>query len=319
MTPEQGREIMRRVRLAMSGAVLVDLDPNLIRRMENQPRRESSFDPLRMSRLAESIKQSGQLMPGIIRRIPTDGGGRMYELCDGERRWRAVCMASVATYRALVIDVDDEAAQYVVSIISNFNREGHTLPELLDSVWKQHDELSLTFEEIAHNVGLSVPYVSNIYHLKRLVPEVLDLLDPNLNKRPLATTVAIEISKVAPEHQLKLAQRVMSGELQTRLVSDEIRRNAQTYGAVTRVYSMAPSKKRVSIQSRVTTLSKAASDLEKILRKSDSAVAMSEWGLGELRNIQKMLQKSAQDLLASHEIVQKEMVKKQPKLIRAGR
>lgn len=319
MTPEQGREIMRRVRLAMSKATLEDVHPELIRRMEGQPRHETNFNPERLKRLANSIKETGQIMPGIIRRITKDGGGRSYELCDGERRWRAVKLANIATYRALVVDIDETAAQYVISIVTNNNHEGHTMPELLESIWKQRDELSLGFAEIASNVGYTDVHVRELYGLKNLIPEVRDMLDPNLYKKTLTAQAAIGICRAPAKHQLALAQRVLNGELQGRLVSDELRSNPQIYGRVVREKSVAPSGRRKSIDSRIATLHAAARDLELIMKKPEAPAAMSEWGLPTLQILQKKLVESAQSLIASNEVLTAEIERKKPKVIRAGR
>ncbi len=299
VTSEEGRKILERVRSAMSKATYEKIAPQRIRPMPGQPRK--TFNPIRLALLADSINDSGQMMPGILRRITPDAEGHDFELCDGERRLRAVLMAGVAHYNALVIDIDDRAAQYVVSIVTNFNRDGHTLLELVDSVVKQHDELKLTIVEVAKNIALSSGYTQNLYGLRRLVPEVRDLLDPNLTKKCLPSGAAFEISTLPAEQQLPLAQRIQSGQIKTRMVHREVQQIARSLNMGVREYTIAPSKRRAAIQSRIETLSMSVEELRKLLSDVGAELAIHEWPVFKLESLNTMLEKSAADLLACHE------------------
>jgi ParB/RepB/Spo0J family partition protein len=207
-----GQEILLRVRRAMSEAVLITLDTKVIRRMPGQPRKYFAED--RLAVLAESIRTCGQIMPGIIRQIPMDEGGHTHELLDGERRWRG-CTAAGAKYRALVIEIDDEAAPYVVSVIANFNREGHTLLEIADAVKVMMEGLNMNQAEIGKSMGMHPVVVSNFYGLRRLEPEVRDMFDPNLVSRDklLPKGAAFALSKRSPEDQIAKARALRDGTI----------------------------------------------------------------------------------------------------------
>jgi ParB family chromosome partitioning protein len=189
--------------------------------MEHQPRK--TFNPERLLRLSDSIKEVGQIMPGYVRRIDRDIDDHDRELIDGERRWRAILMAEIRRYRAMLIECDDEAAQYIVSIIANFNREGHTPLEIADSIRVMHEQLKIPIEEVAKSMGFHPVYATNLYGLRRLAQQVREMLDPELDRnRQLPVTAAIELSRLPAEMQLPLALRVLSREVSLRGLRNEV-------------------------------------------------------------------------------------------------
>src|SRR6187549_3039618 len=80
--PSQG-SIMAKKPRAPEEIIEVPLDQ--IRPFPGQPR--TFFDPEELQKLAESIKLSGQLQPGMVIPVKQIGkDGVRYELVDGERR-----------------------------------------------------------------------------------------------------------------------------------------------------------------------------------------------------------------------------------------
>lgn len=208
-----GREILDRIRTAMANAVLITIDPNHVRPMPDQPRKY--FNQERLIALAESLRSYGQIMPGIVRAIPSETEGHTHEILDGERRWRAVQLAGIS-YRAMLVDIDDEAAPFVVSVIANFNRAEHTLLEVADAIKVMMEDLKLTQAEIGEAMGMHPVYVSRHYGLKRLVPEVRDMLDPHLypdKKKRLKNVAAFELALLSETAQVRMAKALMNGEI----------------------------------------------------------------------------------------------------------
>lgn len=263
---DEGRKILDRVKRAMSDAVYIKIKPSLLRPMAGQPR--VHFNPERLRRLANSMTDVGQMMPGIVRRMPRDGEGREYEILDGERRWRAVALAELGEYRAMLVEIDDEAAPYIVSVISNFHREGHTVLEISDAVVKMHEGLRLSMYEIANALELATPTeASQLYGLRRLVPEVRDMLDPNLIKgHPLPKTAAIHISTRPESEQLALARKMIKKEFTVSGLRAHVRSLDSARGtAPSRVVS--PENRRTSILKRVFALHRAIMDMNRILEE----------------------------------------------------
>ena len=310
----QGREILERVRVAMSNAVYVKVPPQKVRPMAGQPR--VYFNPERMKRLTDSFKQVGQMTPGIIRNVPNDAEGHQYELLDGERRLRAAHLADLPEYRAMCVEIDDVAAPYVVSVIANFNREEHTLLELSDAVVKMHEGLKLSMYEITDVLGL--PHhneASKLYGLRRLVPEVRDMLDPNLVKgHPLSKVAAIQISQREPKDQLELAQKMMNKELTVTTLREHVRSMAESRGEVLPQRYVSPENRRQSVKKRIEAALRGAHDLNKILSEADVPDALRAFPTTYIRELAEKLDEARQELnacrVALDKVVEKKVVVK---------
>lgn len=272
----EGMEILERVRIAMSNAVYVKVSPAEVRPLKGQPR--TYFSPERMVKLVESLRSVGQMTPGIIRKIEVDDYGHAYELCDGERRLRGVTEAGLEEYRAMLVDIDDEAAPYVVSVVVNFNREGHTLLELADSVQKMHEGLKLSMYQIGRILGIHYGEASKLYGLRRLIPEVRDMLDPNLVKgHPLPKLAAIQISQEPTETQLELAQKMLSKELTVSSLKEHVHHRAVSRGDPIRVLRLSPEKRRRSFKARASIISCGAINLLTLLTEDETLVALQDF------------------------------------------
>jgi ParB/RepB/Spo0J family partition protein len=308
----EGRAILERVRVAMSNAVYAKVFPKKIRPMPGQPR--NYFNPERMKRLAGSLKQVGQMTPGIIRKIEQDTEAHEYELLDGERRLLAAGMAGLSEYRAMLVEIDDQAAPYVVSVISNFNREEHTLLELSDAVVKMHEGLKLSMYEITDVLGLAhYNEASKLYGLRRLIPEVRDMLDPNLVKgAPLPKIAAIQISQRDPKDQLELAQKLMNKELTVTGLREHVRSMAQSRGEAFPQRYVSPENRRRQVKLRIEAMLRSAYDLNKILCEADVPDALREFSAIFIRELAEKIDASQLELgrcrTALNEVLKKKVV-----------
>ena len=88
----------------------------LIQLPSQQPRRY--FDPDKLERLTESVKEHGILEPLLVRLLPD----KKYELVAGERRYRAASAAGLAEVPVVVKELtDSEALQ--LALVENLQRE----------------------------------------------------------------------------------------------------------------------------------------------------------------------------------------------------
>lgn len=270
-TPESIAALTR-ARQAVARAVPVEVDPTLIRRMPNQPRKH--FDAAEITALAQGIVQDGQLQRGLIRPIPEDADGHRYELIDGERRWLAVLEGKVPLYRANLAEMDDQAAAYLISVALNFNRVQHTPLEIAEAIEYMNDTLGMTYKEISATTGYHPVELSKFRSLLRLVPQVRAMLDPSLpkNKR-LPTTVAMNISLYKPALQLETAQKYFARELSSgminRLAQDvRYRSTAVLTGSAPDIYAQwrTLAKRAVSVRGMLEELR----ELVKITRQPES-------------------------------------------------
>ncbi len=141
------------------------IEPNL-----SQPRRY--FDETALQALAGSLSERGVLQPVFVR---PKANGR-YELIAGERRWRAVKIASLKTIPALV-SLYDDAAALEVALIENMARENLTPVEEARACDTLVKECGLTHRQIGARVGRHEKVVSDRIRLLGLSDDILELLD----------------------------------------------------------------------------------------------------------------------------------------------
>ena len=98
-------------------------------------------DDEQMEKTAESIRQQGVLVPGIVR--PRAEGG--YEIVSGHRRKRACELAGIDTMPVIVRNLDDDAA-ILVMVDTNLQRE-HILPSERAFAYK------MKLEALHHQAG----------------------------------------------------------------------------------------------------------------------------------------------------------------------
>jgi len=252
--------ILGRAKAALDSATEITVDASEIRRFTGQPR--TYFNPVGIKSLADSIDAGGQVIPGLIRRNPAE---TEYELIDGERRWRAVSSIPVTRrplYKAKLIVADDDVIQFLISGVANFNREGHTALETMETINRL---LSFNFpmEEIAVILGISVHWAYQLHGLTKLVPEVQALLNPTLPKKAqLPVTAAIQISKIEGKFQSQLAERVISRDVTLARLRNEVVKVAQKAGSPIRLREVDPRKKLQSFVNKVNVLERTAADLK---------------------------------------------------------
>lgn len=169
-------------------------------------------DDVQMVELTESIKNSGLLLPVLVR--PKEGG--RYEMISGHRRMRASELAGNKTIKAMVCDYDDDQAA-IVMVESNIHQRENMLPSekayaykmLYDAMKHQGKRTDLTSgpvgqkfarEELAEKIGESQTQIRRFISLTNLVPELLEFMDEG----KMAMRPAVELSYLDEESQREL-------------------------------------------------------------------------------------------------------------------
>lgn len=155
-----------------------------------------------MLEMADSIRQYGVLVPGIVR--PDPGGG--YEMIACHRRHRASQLAGKETMPVIVRNMDDDAA-IIIMVDSNLQRE-NILPSerafaykmKLDAMKHQGKRLETTSSQVgtklrademlAQQVGSSRNQVQRYIRLTELIKPLLDMVD----EKKIALNPAYELS-----------------------------------------------------------------------------------------------------------------------------
>ena len=190
---------------------VVEIPLSEIHPFENHPFKVTDDD--RMLDMAESIREHGVLVPGLVR--PREDGG--YEMIAGHRRHRASELAERDTMPVIIRDLDDDAAT-IIMVDSNIQRETLLPSERawayrmkLDAMKRQGKRTDLTCGQVGHKseksvmrvadeAGESVKQVQRFIRLTELIPDLLDMVD----EKKIAFNPAVELSYLKPKEQTDL-------------------------------------------------------------------------------------------------------------------
>ena len=167
----------------------------------NQPREE--FDPVALARLAESIRTKGLLQPISVRRVE---GGERFMIVAGERRWQAARDAGLSTLTCIVFDRELPPAELLsLQCIENLLRENLTKTEQAKAFRTLLTVNNWTQAELARELGVSQPTISQSLDLLDLPDEVQAQVDSGQLASSVASKIAAEIED--PAEQRALADR----------------------------------------------------------------------------------------------------------------
>ena len=172
----------------------------------SQPRKE--FDPESLERLAQSLKDKGQLLP--IRARWDEELGR-WVIISGERRYRAAKLAGLKAVQCIECEVPiSEEDVLEEQLIENRHREDLKPIEQARAFRTLMDRRGWSARQLARALYLSESSVSRALVLLDLPDGVRERVESG----ELPASVAYEISKVAdPVAQQALADRVVGEKL----------------------------------------------------------------------------------------------------------
>lgn len=147
-----------------------ELDIDLLSPNPRQPRLH--IDDARLEELAQSIRANGVIQPIVVRHVTAgaDTAGT-YEIVAGERRWRAAQRAGLLKVPVAVRDVPDDKL-LEVALIENIQRENLNPIEEAQAYRSLSEDLHLSQESIAEQVGKDRATVANYIRLLRLHAEI---------------------------------------------------------------------------------------------------------------------------------------------------
>lgn len=161
-----------------------------------------------MQEMAESIRASGVMVPGIAR--PRSEGG--YELISGNRRRRASELAGKDTMPVIIRDMNDDEA-IIALVDANLQRETILPSEKaqayklkMDALKRQGQRTDITsrqigeklwsVDQVSENSNDSARQIHRFIRLTELKPELLDLVD----EKKIPFNTAVDISYL-PENE----------------------------------------------------------------------------------------------------------------------
>lgn len=130
-----------------------------------QPRHD--FDEQSLQELASSVKRHDIIQPITVSKLSTG----KYRLISGERRLRAARMAGLRDIPAYVRQANDQQL-LELALLENLQREDLNAMEISLSYKRMMDELELTQEQVAENMGKDRSTVTNYIRLLKLPPDI---------------------------------------------------------------------------------------------------------------------------------------------------
>ncbi|OLC81393.1 MAG: hypothetical protein AUI96_01915 [Nitrospirae bacterium 13_1_40CM_3_62_11] len=171
-----------------------------------QPRRE--FADWELAELAESIKQNGLLQPILVRRK----GDGFFETIAGERRLRAAKLAGLRSIPAIVRNSTDEQSMEL-ALVENLQRKDLNPMEAARAYHRLINEFAFTQDTVAQRLGKDRSSIANIVRLVNLPNEIQVLIESGAISTGHAKVI---LGLPRPEGQIKLARRIVEGQLSVR-------------------------------------------------------------------------------------------------------
>ena len=191
--------------VAEDGSFILKVSMNLIKANKDQPRK--SFDPEKISELAQSIKEHGVIQPIILNKE-----GDIYLVIAGERRFRAAKSIGLAEIPAIIMNVDNKKI-LELSLIENIQREDLNPIEEAIAYKKLIFDFSLTQEEISKKVSKSRAAITNCMRLLNLDERVQDyIIDGVISEGHGRAILGLNDKQV----QYEIAQMVIDESLNVR-------------------------------------------------------------------------------------------------------
>jgi ParB family chromosome partitioning protein len=174
-----------------------------------------------MLEMADSVKQYGVLVPGLVR--PKADGG--YEIVAGHRRKKASELAGKENMPCIVRELDDDQAT-IIMVDSNLQRESISPSEKafaykmkLEAIKRQGSRTDLTSAQlaqksanktsrqiIAEQAGEGPHQISRYIRLTELIAPMLEMVD----EKQIAFNPAVELSYLAENEQQDLYNTMQS-------------------------------------------------------------------------------------------------------------
>ena len=184
----------------------------LLDRIDRNPfQTRTTFDPEKLTELAQSIAASGVVQPIVVRVL---SAGR-YQLITGERRLLASKQAGKATIPAIVRTVSDEQAMEM-TIVENLQRADLNPMEQARAYHRLSLEFKMTQEQMALRTGKDRASVGNFIRLLKLPDSVQGLVESGVlsfgHARALLGLDSLEAMTDAAQKVAALAMSVRQTE-----------------------------------------------------------------------------------------------------------
>ncbi|MBI3652949.1 MAG: ParB/RepB/Spo0J family partition protein [Acidobacteria bacterium] len=269
---------------------LLELNIDQIEPHHSQPRR--LFNEEKLEELAQSIRANGLIQPIVVRRL-----GESFQIIAGERRWRAAQRAGLLRIPCVIKDVQDQEV-LALSLIENIQREELNPIEEATAYKNLLEQLNVTQEEIARQVGKDRSSITNALRLLKLPLEVQTMVEEGaLAMGHARALLALE----AAEKQIALAKRVVHESLSVRETERLVRALQEPKAEAKPKPAPDPqiAAERANIHAAETRLSKKLSTPVKIkFTPNGGAIEIKFTSMEDLTRVYDLLEESAKQSTA---------------------
>ena len=264
---------------------LLELGIDQIEPNPEQPRR--AFNDATLEELAQSIRANGVIQPIIVRRL-----GESFQIVAGERRWRAAQRAGLLKVPAVIRDIKEEEV-LALSLIENIQREELNPIEEAAAYKSLIEQLGLTQEEVARQVGKDRSSVTNSMRLLRLPEAVQKMVEGGqLSMGHARALLALD----SEEGQVELAGRVAREGLSVREVERlvKLRQEPKAEAKPRPLPDPAIERERANIQAAENRLSTRLSTPVKIkFSENGGQIEIRFTSMDDLTRVYDLLENSA--------------------------
>lgn len=160
-----------------------------------------TFDPVALAAFADQLKREGMMYPILVHAFE-NGDGAMYQLFDGERRYRAMKLNGATEIMAIIGSVESLADAHRKGLVANIHREDVN-PIEQGAGFARQMELGgyKSVEEMAIELGLRDHYrkIMNQMSLNKLTDQAREALVEG----EITESHAVLIAREKPEDQPK--------------------------------------------------------------------------------------------------------------------
>jgi ParB family chromosome partitioning protein len=157
----------------LANSALFEVPTAMISPNPLQPR--MPLDDPKLGELVKSIEEFGLLQPLLVRLDGEDEQGSHYQLIAGERRWRAAQIAGLDMVPVIIREATPQL-MLEMALVENLQRSDLNPLEEAQGYQTLIEEYHLTQEQVADQIGLSRPAVTNKLRLLQLPAEVRETL-----------------------------------------------------------------------------------------------------------------------------------------------
>jgi ParB family chromosome partitioning protein len=223
----------------MPNSLELNVSPALLHTFANHPFHVRK--DMEMNELVDSIRESGVIVPLIVRSRPEGG----YEIISGHRRCEACRELGIEKVPVRVQELTDDEAT-ILMVNSNIQRE-HVLPSEKAFAYKMKVEAikhqgrttssqvgmkSQTLDWVGKELNESRNQVHRYIRLTYLISPILQMVDESR----MAFNPAVEISYMTPEHQRWLQAEMELCEAMPSLVQSRRLKEMSQSGTLTEHY-----------------------------------------------------------------------------------